>query len=134
MEKKSYTLTEVLIVVVIIGILVALALSSFRTTKEHALDKEAKANLRLMQAAEKIYRMEMKYYFPPGSNTSDPEAINEALKLRLPEPPKTISWNYNVDAANEKITATRNKSGGRDFVIDFSGDSITCTPNSDTCY
>lgn len=123
-----------MVVIVIIGILVALALSSFGTTREHALDKEAKANLRLIQAAEKIYRMEMNYYFPPGTNTSDPSVINEGLKLRLPIPPKTISWNYNVDAANQRIKATRNKSGGRDFNMDFTGDTITCTPNSDTCF
>lgn len=132
-REHSFTLIEVLVVIVIIGILVALALSSFGGTRERALDKEAKANLRLIQAAEKIYRLEMAYYFPPGTSTSDVSAINANLKLRLPAPPKTISWNYNVDASSEEIKATRNKSGGRDFTINFSTDTITCTPNSDTC-
>lgn len=133
LKNKGFTLVEILVVIVIIGILVALALSSFGVTKERAMDKEAKANLRLIQAAEKIYKLEMAYYYPPGTSTSDVGSINANLKLRLPAPPKTISWNYNVDAAGEQIKATRNKTGGRDFTISFTTDTITCTPNSDTC-
>lgn len=133
LKSKGFTLIEILVVIVIIGILVALALSSFGVTKERAMDKEAKANLRLIQAAEKIYRLEMAYYFPPGTSTTDVDSINTNLKLRLPTPPKAISWNYNVDASGQQIKATRNKTGGRDFAITFTADTITCTPNSDTC-
>jgi len=132
-KKKGFTLVEILVVLVVIGILVALALSSFGVTKERAMDKEAKANLRLVQAAEKIYKLEMAHYFPPGTSTSDVSLINSNLKLRLPAPPKTISWNYNVDASSQQIKATRNKTGGRYFSINFTTDTITCTPNSDTC-
>ena len=133
LKKKSFTLIEVLVVIVIIGILVALALPGFGVTKERTLDKEAKANLRLIQAAQKIYRMEMGFYFPPATSSSDISLINANLKVRLPAPPKTISWNYNVDTVAQQVRATRNKTGGRYFTIPFTSDTITCTPNSDTC-
>lgn len=139
LKKKSLTLVEVIVVIIIIGILVALALPGFGVTKERALDKEAKANLRLIQAAQKIYRMETGFYFPrdaanpSGRTSSDVSEINTSLKVRLPAPPKTLSWNFMVDSVNQQIRATRNKTGGRYFVLPFGSDAITCTPNSDTC-
>lgn len=134
LKRKGFSLLEVLVVIIVIGILVALALPGFGVTKERTLDKEAKANLRLIQAAEKIYRMEMGFYFPLAASSSDVNLINANLKVRLPVPPKTISWNYLVDAVNQQIRATRNKTGGRYLTLPFGSDTFTCTPNSDTCF
>lgn len=79
---KSVTILEILTVIIIIGILAALALPNFGRMRERALDNEAKANLKLIQAAEKIYRMETGYYYPDVSFspvfTND---INDQLKL-----------------------------------------------------
>jgi len=134
LKKNGFSLVEVVVVIIIIGILGALALPGFGVTKERTLDKEAKANLRLIQAAQKIYRMEMGFYFPPTTSSSDVSAINAGLKVRLPASPKTISWNYLVDAVNQQIRATRNKTGGRYIILPFGSDTFTCTPNSDACF
>lgn len=137
LKKNGFSLVEVLVVIIIIGILVALALPGFGVTKERTLDKEAKASLRLIQAAQKIYRMEMGFYFPSATSSSDVNLINTNLKVRLPVPPKTLFWNYMVDAVIQQIRATRNKTGGRYFTMsfDYTGldKDIPCTPNSDTC-
>ncbi|MDD5691909.1 MAG: prepilin-type N-terminal cleavage/methylation domain-containing protein [Candidatus Omnitrophica bacterium] len=142
LKKKGFSLVEVIVVIIIIGILAALALPGFGVTKERTLDKEAKASLRLIQAAQKIYRMEMGFYFPrdsenpTGRSSSDVSEINTNLRVRLrlpPTPPQTLSWNYMVDSVTQQIRATRNKTGGRYFTIPFGSDTITCTPNSDTC-
>ena len=87
--KKGVTILEILVVLIIIGILVALALPNFGKTKESALEKEAQANLRLISAAEKIYYMENDFYF---TNT-DLATINSNLKLSLP----AENWNYKID-------------------------------------
>ena len=80
--KKSFTLAEVLVVLIIVAILAALALPNFGAVKEKSLDREAKASLALIQAAEKIYKMETAvYYSSSGANTADRHTnINTYLK------------------------------------------------------
>lgn len=129
-NKKSFTLIEILIVIIIIGILAGLALPGFNVTKERTLDKEAKASLLLIQAAEKIYKMEQGAWYPPGATTIVISDINANLKVSLPA--NQVNWTYGLDntvVASEKGTATRVSAGGRTWTILFpsgSSDIPTC--------
>ncbi len=116
---------ELLVVIIIIGILAALALPGFGVTKERALDKEAKANLALIQAAEKIYRMESGFYYPYGTSTSSITSINQDLKVNLPT--AALSWTYTVDGSGEDVTASRLPSASRVWTLTFSGSTPACT-------
>gem|GEM_PF-296414 len=112
LNKKSFTLIELIIVVVIIGILASMGLPGFNKTKERALDREARANLELIIAAEKIYRMENGRYWPippsaviAGNSTANINSINTELRVSLPATTSTspsmlgtISpWTYTID-------------------------------------
>jgi len=104
-QNRAVTLTEVLTVIIIIGILAALALPQFTATRERALSKEAKANLKLIDAAERIYRMEMGFYYPHYTQTnpeSDPAQINSNLRLVLTE----SNWDYRVESRNSSANFT----------------------------
>ena len=51
--SKGFTLLEILITVIIIGILSAIAIPNYTKSRERALDKEAQVVLNLIHAAEK---------------------------------------------------------------------------------
>jgi len=77
----AFSLMELMVVVIIVGILATIAIVQFSGPKEQSLEKEAKANLKLIAAAQKIYRMEVGSYVTAG-NEKD---INNRLRLMLPQ-------------------------------------------------
>ncbi len=61
-NAKGFTLIELLIVVVIIGILAAIAIPQFASTKEKAFDSAAKSDLRNLMTAEEAYFSDFQAY------------------------------------------------------------------------
>lgn len=124
--KRGFTLVEILVAIVIIGILVALALPNFTTTKEKTLDREAKATLALMRAANRIYRMEFGTgaYYPVDDSTPTVALINTDLKLSLPVT-ASPNWNYSVsNSLTGTNQATRTVgSSTRTWKLDSAGSS-----------
>ena len=61
-DTKGFTLIELLIVVVIIGILAAIAIPQFASTKEKAFDATAKSDVRNAMAAQEAYFADAQAY------------------------------------------------------------------------
>lgn len=108
--KRGFTLAELTVVIVIVGILVTLGISQYIPSRERALGNEAKANLKLIAAAEKIYRMEVGSYYPSSGSESTIANINTNLKLFLTE----ANWDYSITGGASTFTAYayRQGSGG----------------------
>ncbi len=119
-KEKSFSLVELMVVLIIIGILASIALPNYNKIKERAIDKEAIANLKLIQAAEKIYKMEIGGYY----SNSGASNINTNLKLDLTEK----NWQF---GANSLGTGKADRvSGGRNWTINI-GDSEPCCTGAD---
>lgn len=96
-ECRGFTLLEMLIVVVIIAVLAALALPNYFGMKEREYDRDAGANLKLIMAAQKIYRMETGVYDARAYGNID--TINNILRLSLPSG-TTKLWDYRTVSDN----------------------------------
>ena len=88
-EVLGFTLIELLIAITIVSILVSFAVPQYLKTVERAKDSEAKANLMLIQAAEKIYKLEANQFYASPHILS----INADLRLDL----NNIVWSYRID-------------------------------------
>lgn len=89
----AFTLIELMVVVVIVGILSALAIPNFTTIKEKTLDKEAVGALRLIKVAERQYRLTNNVYWPSSATTNTClTQINGNLSLVL----SSSSWTYRI--------------------------------------
>src|SRR5688500_5590209 len=67
-KKKGFTLIELLIVVVIIGILAAIAIPKFANTKEKAYLAAMKSDLRNLATTEETYASDNNGYYGTAAN------------------------------------------------------------------
>ena len=67
--RKGFTLIELLIVIVIIGILAAIAIPKFANTKTKAYTAAMKTDLRNLVTAEEAFFADSVYYIPYGDTT-----------------------------------------------------------------
>jgi len=92
-KKTGFTLMELVVIVVILGILVGIAVPVYQKTILRAKIKAAETGLRAIYAAEKIYFMKNSTYYANG----DVNQINSTLYLDLAE----TDWNYTaLDSVN----------------------------------
>ena len=75
-SQRGFTLIELLIVVVIIGILTAVAIPQFTNTKEKAFDSAAKSDLRNLMTAQEAYLYDFATYSSSTAQLAAEEGFN----------------------------------------------------------
>lgn len=118
----------------IIATLAALAWPNYMAIKEKTLNREAKASLALIRAAEKIYRLEQGFYYPYLTTTSVASDINSYLKLSLPES-ASVSWAVSLSSPdlNTGVATSTRVPAGRVWSHDFANEDPTCSPSGPNC-
>jgi len=128
--KKSsltgFTLIELVVTVAIIVILAGIGIPNYYKAKERAIGREPQANLKLIAAAEKIYKLETGSYYI----SSTPADINTNLKLSLND----TYWDYEITGSASSFTAYayRNGSGGY-LDCEYSHDGSDDEPDPTSC-
>ena len=113
-KVKAYTLTEILVVLVIIGILVLLALPNLMPLITKAKTTEAKLQL------EHLAKLEQSYFYEHSKYSTDLTELG-FLQEKLTTDGKDGKANYKV----EITSATNNAFGAKaTAVADFDGDGV----------
>ena len=99
-KKKAFTLTELLIVIIIVGVLAAVALPIFTANVEKAKWADAVQTLGAMRGACRAYYVEYneyhtQWYYLNGSNKSS--NIPSSLELDVPDPDAEGRYVYRYD-------------------------------------
>lgn len=111
----GFNLTELIIVVLIIGILAAIAVPNYVRTQERARVSEAIVALKLIRVGEEIYQGEYGAFYGPDGDFTAGGTANTNLRLDLNE----TNWDYDVTAVGANtFTATADRtSGGYDSCV-----------------
>ena len=111
-ENKGFTLTELLITVIIIGLVAAFAVPNYTRTIERSRFRDARAKVIAIHAALEMEEVKTQAY-GDGSTITGLDNINTKLGLNLTDPDGNFTFSY-IAAGTFDITADRN---GLDYDI-----------------
>jgi len=92
-KKGGFTLVELMVVIIIVGILAAAAVPIYSAFVKKARVSEAKASIGTIRAAEEVYWAENAVYLPLGGVESDDAALKDTLGVDVSH---NVWWNTDV--------------------------------------
>lgn len=109
-KRSGFTLIELLIVIVIIGILAAIAIPKFNTMRERGNQGALKSDLRNLMTAQETYYTDNNLYADAAS----------LIDGRLWSPSDTLAANRVVTGGTQSFTATLTKGATTCTMVYFS--------------
>jgi len=135
-KNTGFTLLELIIVCIIVGITASLVVPGFMTMKEKSLSRDAEVTLGLIFNAERFYRMQVGgpvdcTCLGRGTGASGCDQIttgcNTLMKLAIPYK----DWKYQVSGSpTYTITATRSTGNGCVYSLAYNSADGKPIPNN----
>lgn len=84
-QKKAFTLTEILVVVIIIAVITGFGIPNYYKSQERTLAKSAASQLRILHRAQELYFTKYDFYYPADGdgNEGDLNVINDVLNIHI---------------------------------------------------
>ena len=122
--KNAFTLVELMIVVVMLGMIAAFGIPNYRKSHDRVNEKTGNYNLNVIDSAMEIYRMRNAGYpDPPGGAALDFDDINTILNLGIIEQNMTYACIDDNDDTTFSCTAAE---GGWTLRITDTDDGNVC--------
>ena len=125
-DESGFTLVELLVVMLIIGILAAIAIPSFFSQRDKANDADAKSAARTAQTSMETFATDNEGSYsgaqPGDLTTIEPTLTGQTLAV---ETPSAKSYSVSVTSSTDNVfTITRNEDGTSE---------LTCTGDGGGC-
>lgn len=125
LNKKGFTLVELLVVIVILGVIMSIAIPSITSSIERSKDKQKKQIIKLIESAGELYVDKHK------NTVSPPITLNQLIEDGL------ITKEEMKDPFNEKRTLcghlSYKKKDGVQWQSDESSDACSCSDSGTCC-
>jgi type IV pilus assembly protein PilA len=134
-EESGFTLVELLVVMLILGILAAIAIPSFFNQRDKATDAEAKSAARTAQTAAESYATDD----PQGDYSGMTAASLRSIEATLNETngtPDRLSVTVDADSEGYQVAVASDRGSGPTFTVDRNSDgttNLTCAPVGGGC-
>ena len=112
MKPKGFSLLEILVVVIIVGILASIALPNFGKAVEKAKVRDAQGALNMIYQAQRMYKLDQGSYGTVVLPGQPGEPGTLVVGQYLPNPNPNPNWSFSASSGGTTFTATATRVGG----------------------